>query len=168
MADESCIHCGQHAEDDDRETGSGRVHERCWDAFSEEKPVAKSSVVAGCFGLSMVAAGAVVLSIGLAAFAMGSSLDSANNQNPSDGVFSDVTASTTDGKGEVVETFTATAGDPPAAVQMLLGKFPVQSQADNTDPASTIAAADILASIVINVDLAPTDTLQITWTIDVD
>ncbi len=92
----------------------------------------------------------------------------ANNQNPSDGVFGDVTASTTDGKGEVVETFTATAGDPPAAVQMLLGKFPVQSQADNTDPASTIAAADILASIVINVDLAPTDTLQITWTIDVD
>ena len=86
MADESCIHCGQPAEDDDRETESGRVHVRCWDAFSEEKPVAKSSVVAGCFGLSMVAGGATVLSIGLAALAMASSLHSVDAQNPLVGI----------------------------------------------------------------------------------
>jgi hypothetical protein len=86
MANEPCIHCGQPSEDGDRVTESGRVHERCWDAFSEENPVAKSSVVAGCFGLSMVAGGAVVLSIGLAAFAMGSSLDSAFSQNPVVGI----------------------------------------------------------------------------------
>jgi antitoxin component YwqK of YwqJK toxin-antitoxin module len=84
MANEPCIHCGQPSEDGDRVTESGRVHERCWDAFSEEKPVAKSSVVAGCFGLSMAAGGAVVLSIGLAAFAMGSSLE--GSQNPLVGI----------------------------------------------------------------------------------
>lgn len=87
MADESCIHCGQPAEDDDRETGSGRVHERCWDAFSEEKPVAKSSVVAGILGLGMVAGGATVLSIGLAVLGMASSLHSAGStQNPLVGI----------------------------------------------------------------------------------
>jgi hypothetical protein len=86
MADESCIHCGQPSEDGDRVTESGRVHERCWDAFSEEKPVAKSSVVAGCFGLSMVAGGATLLSIGLAVLAMVASLDSANIQNPLVGI----------------------------------------------------------------------------------
>jgi hypothetical protein len=86
MADESCLHCGQPAEDDDRETESGRVHERCWDAFSEEKPVAKSSVVAGIFGFSMAAAGATVLSIGLAALAMASVLHSADAQNPLVGI----------------------------------------------------------------------------------
>ena len=84
MANEPCIHCGQPSEDGDRVTESGRVHERCWDAFNEEKPVAKSSVVAGCFGLSMAAGGAVVLSIGLAAFAMGSSLG--GSQNPLVGI----------------------------------------------------------------------------------
>jgi antitoxin component YwqK of YwqJK toxin-antitoxin module len=86
MADESCIHCGQPSEDGDRVTESGRVHERCWDAFSEEKPVAKSSVVAGIFGLSMVAGGATLLSIGLAVLAMVASLDSANIQNPLVGI----------------------------------------------------------------------------------
>ena len=86
MADESCIHCGQPSEDGDRVTESGRVHERCWDAFSEEKPVAKSSVVAGCFGLSMVAGGGTLLSIGLAVLAMVASLDSANIQNPLVGI----------------------------------------------------------------------------------
>ena len=92
----------------------------------------------------------------------------ASNQNPADGAFTDVAASVTDGQGEVGVTFTATAGNPPTAVQMLLGKFAEQTQADNTDPTLTIAAVDILASIVISVDLAPTDTLTITWTIDVN
>ena len=86
MANEPCVHCGQPSEDGDRVTESGRVHERCWDAFSEEKPVAKSSVVAGCFGLSMVAGGATVLSIGLAALAMASWLHSVDAQNPLVGI----------------------------------------------------------------------------------
>ena len=86
MADESCIHCGRPAEEDDRETGSGRVHKRCWDAFSEEVPVAKSSKAAGCFGLSMVAGGATVLSIGLAALMMGSALHTVDAQNPLVGI----------------------------------------------------------------------------------
>lgn len=86
MADESCIHCGQPAEDDDRETGSGRVHERCWDAFSEERPVKKLSVVAGIFGFSMAAAGAFVLSFGLAALSMAEVLRTLDPQNPLVGI----------------------------------------------------------------------------------
>jgi hypothetical protein len=87
ISDEFCIHCGQPVDVDCRETRSGRVHVRCWDAFSEEKPVAKSSVVAGCFDLSMVAGGATVLSIGLAALSMASALDR-NSQNILEGIFS--------------------------------------------------------------------------------
>ena len=89
MADESCIHCGQPAEDDDRNTESGRVHEHCWAAFTEEKPVAKSSAVAWFFGLSMAGGGAAAFAIGLAALAMVSllgSLDSAQIQNPLVGI----------------------------------------------------------------------------------
>jgi len=33
IPNESCIHCGQPADNDDPDYGSGRVHERCWDAF---------------------------------------------------------------------------------------------------------------------------------------
>jgi antitoxin component YwqK of YwqJK toxin-antitoxin module len=75
ISDESCIHCGQSADVDDRETGSGRVHERCWDAFNEEKPVAKLPIVAGIFGFSMFAIGGVVLSVGLIALSIASALD---------------------------------------------------------------------------------------------
>jgi hypothetical protein len=33
MSNESCIHCGQPAEEDDRNTSGGRVHDHCWPFF---------------------------------------------------------------------------------------------------------------------------------------
>ena len=74
-----------------------------------------------------------------------------NKWNPADGAYADV-GDTTD-------------GDPAAATQMHL----VKAGVDNTgDGAVLINAVDILATIEISVDLADTDTLEITWTIDVD
>jgi hypothetical protein len=33
MSIESCIHCGQPAKEDDRNTSGGRVHDHCWPFF---------------------------------------------------------------------------------------------------------------------------------------
>ena len=84
--------------------------------------------------------------------------------NPADGAYSNPGANTTDGDGEVILQFLAD-GDPAVATQMHLVKAPF----DNTgDGAVAIAAEDILATIEITVDLADTDTLTVTWTLDVD
>ena len=83
--------------------------------------------------------------------------------NPADGAYSNV-GDTSDGDGSVTLQFLAD-GDPAPATQMHLVKAPV----DNTgDGAVAIVAADILGTIEISVDLADTDTLTITWTIDID
>ena len=83
--------------------------------------------------------------------------------NPADGAYSNV-GDTTDGDGSVTLQFLAD-GDPAAATQMHL----VKAGIDNTgDGAAAIVADDILGTIEISVDLADTDTLTVTWTIDVD
>ena len=84
--------------------------------------------------------------------------------NPSDGTYANV-GTITDGDGSVAVTFQATGADPAAALQMVLGKF---AENDNAGGAGSILAAeDILAGIAISVDLALTDTLTVTWTINV-
>lgn len=83
--------------------------------------------------------------------------------NPADGAYSNVGTSS-DGDGSVTLQFLAD-GDPAAATQMHLVKAGVD---DTGDGAVAIAADDILATIEISVDLSDTDTLTITWTIDVD
>ena len=87
--------------------------------------------------------------------------------NPADGAYTDTTGSGTDGKGEVTLKFLAD-GNPDAAVQMVLGRFPIENNSDDNDASNNLASTDILASITINVDLADTDTLTITWTLDFD
>ena len=83
--------------------------------------------------------------------------------NPADGAYTDV-GTASDGDGSVTLQFLAD-GDPAAATQMHL----VKAGVDNTgDGAAAIIADDILATIEISVDLADTDTLTITWTLDVD
>ena len=86
--------------------------------------------------------------------------------NPADGAYANV-GDTTDGDGKVTLQFLAD-GDPAAATQMHL----VKAGVDDTDPgaggAAAIAAVDILATIEISVDLADTDTLTVTWTLDID
>ncbi len=87
-----------------------------------------------------------------------------NAFNPADGAYSNPGADTTDGAGEVILQFLAD-GDPAVATQMHL----VKAGTDNTgDGAVAIAAEDILATIEITVDLADTDTLTVTWTVDVN
>ena len=100
--------------------------------------------------------------------------------NPVSGTFTD--SGSVDGAGKVTVIFKAAAGDPDPAVQMLLVKTVEDDSAaddgsaDGSNAGSPdlsnnlvdIVAADILAAITISVDLAPTDTLQIDWTIDVD
>ena len=83
--------------------------------------------------------------------------------NPADGAYSDV-GDTSDGDGKVTLKFLAD-GNPDAATQMHLVKAAVD---DTADGAAAIAAADILATLEISVDLADTDTLTIEWTIDLD
>ena len=84
--------------------------------------------------------------------------------NPADGAYSNV-GTTSDGDGKVTLKFLAD-GNPDAATQMHL----VKAAVDDTvaGGAAAIDAADILASLEINVDLADTDTLTIEWTIDLD
>lgn len=82
--------------------------------------------------------------------------------NPADGVYANA-GTATDGDGTVTLTFLA-QGDPAAATQMHLVKAATD---DTVGGALAIAAADILATIEISVDLADTDTLQIIWTINV-
>ena len=88
--------------------------------------------------------------------------------NPADGAYTDA-GTTTDGKGEVTLKFLAD-GNPDAAVQMVLGRFPREDNTgdDAGEASNALATGDILASIAINVDLADTDTLTITWTLDFD
>ena len=84
--------------------------------------------------------------------------------NPADGAYSDV-GDTSDGDGKVTLKFLAD-GNPDAATQMHLVKAAVDDTA--AGGAAAIDAADILATLEINVDLADTDTLTIEWTIDLD
>ena len=84
--------------------------------------------------------------------------------NPADGAYSDV-GTTSDGDGKVTLKFLAD-GNPDAATQMHLVKAAVDDTA--AGGAAAINAADILATLEINVDLADTDTLTIEWTIDLD
>ena len=86
------------------------------------------------------------------------------NNNPADGAYANVGTSS-DGDGSVTLQFLAD-GDPVAATQMHLVKAAVDDTA--TGGAAAIAADDILATIEISVDLDDTDTLTVTWTIDVD
>lgn len=84
--------------------------------------------------------------------------------NPADGAYADV-GTTSDGDGKVTVKFLAD-GNPDAATQMHLVKAAVDDTTDSA--AAAIAAADVLATIEISVDLADTDTLTIEWTIDFD
>ena len=84
--------------------------------------------------------------------------------NPADGAYADV-GTTSDGDGKVTVKFLAD-GNPDAATQMHLVKAAVDDTTDSG--AAAIAAADVLATIEISVDLADTDTLTIEWTIDFD
>ena len=84
--------------------------------------------------------------------------------NPADGAYADV-GTTSDGDGKVTVKFLAD-GDPDAATQMHLVKAAVDDT--TASGAAAIAAADVLATIEISVDLADTDTLTIEWTIDFD
>ena len=90
--------------------------------------------------------------------------DGGVENNPADGAYSNV-GDTTDGDGSVTLQFLAD-GDPAVATQMHLVKAAVDDTA--VGGAAAIAADDILATIEITVDLADTDTLTVTWTIDVD
>lgn len=84
--------------------------------------------------------------------------------NPADGAYANV-GDISDGDGSVVLQFLGD-GDPAPATQMHL----VKAAVDDTGigGAAAISAEDILATIEIAVDLADTDTLTVTWTIDVD
>jgi hypothetical protein len=84
--------------------------------------------------------------------------------NPADGAYTNV-GDTIDGDGSVTLQFLA-VGDPAAATQMHLVKAPTDDTV--AAGAAAIAAADILATIEISVDLDDTDTLTVTWTLDVD
>ena len=84
--------------------------------------------------------------------------------NPADGAYTDV-GDSTDGDGKVTVKLLAD-GDPDAATQMHLVKAAVDDT--TASGAAAIAAADVLATIEISVDLADTDTLTIEWTIDFD
>ena len=84
--------------------------------------------------------------------------------NPADGAWSDTGGDSTDGTGEITLKFLAD-GDPLTATQMHLVKSVVDDTTDSGQAA--IAAEDILATIEIEVNLADTDTLTITWTINV-
>ena len=91
----------------------------------------------------------------------GQDADAVHN-NPADGAFTDGGGDGT-GDGTVTLKFQA-VGDPAAATQMHL----VKSGVDDTAAAGAAAinSDDIAATIEISVDLADTDTLTVTWTID--
>ena len=92
----------------------------------------------------------------------GSDVCGGTDNNPADGTYANV-GSTSDGDGSVAVTFCAN-GDPDPATQMHLVKAPVR---DTSSVALAIIADDILATIEISVDLADTDTLTVTWTINI-
>ena len=87
--------------------------------------------------------------------------------NPADGAYSNPGAITTDGDGEVSVTFLA-QGNPVVTTQMQLVKAPLDDTTIGSPAVPDVAAVDVLAVIEITVDLADTDTLTVTWTIDVD
>lgn len=82
--------------------------------------------------------------------------------NPATGSFSDGGA---DGLGDGSIAVTFTASDAATATQMQLVKAAAE---DTSDGAAEIAVADVLAVIEIDVTLANTDTLTVTWTVDAD
>ena len=86
------------------------------------------------------------------------------NHNPADGAYA--AGATDSGDGTVTVQFLAQSGDPPAALQMRLVKAIPDDTA--TTCCATITLADTLAVIAINVDLADTDTLTITWTLNLN
>lgn len=91
----------------------------------------------------------------------GQNADTVHN-NPADGAFSDGGG---DGVGDGTVTLQFLAvGNPAAATQMHLVKAGVDDTA--ASGAAAIASTDILATIEISVDLADTDTLTVTWTVD--
>ena len=86
--------------------------------------------------------------------------------NPADGAYSDTGGSATDGTGEVTLKFLA-VGNPDNASQMHLVKAGTDDTSTGGGGAVNIAFDDILATIEIGVDLDNTDTLTITWTLNV-
>ena len=82
--------------------------------------------------------------------------------NPADGL--DAATGGGSGDGTVTNQFLA-VGDPAAALQMRLVKAAPDDTAITCCAAITLA--DTLAVIAISVDLADTDTLTVTWTIDI-
>jgi len=86
----------------------------------------------------------------------------AGDQNPANAAFADV-GTTTDGQGRVQLTFTATGN---ASIRrIVLTKAPVDNTADG---AAAITSANILAHQAVTIDLANGDTVQFTWTINLD
>lgn len=83
--------------------------------------------------------------------------------NPADGSYTNVNT-TSDGDGKVQVVFLAN-GDPGVATQMHLVKAIPDDTASGG--AADIVANDCLATIEITVDLDNTDTLTITWTLDI-
>ena len=99
----------------------------------------------------------------------GAGADSAH-ANPADGTFSATgggSGNTTDGAGTVAVTFTemGSSGGPAAALQMRLVN---STPRDTVTETVNVSLAETLATIAISVDLAPTDTLTVTWTIDIN
>lgn len=85
------------------------------------------------------------------------------NQNPAAGTYADV-GTTTDGQGRVQLTFTAAGA---ATIErLLLTKAGVDDTA--VGGAVAIAEADIVAWQDVSIVLANADTLQITWTVNLD
>lgn len=82
--------------------------------------------------------------------------------NPAVGTFSDGGA---DGLGDGSIAVTFTASGSATATQMQLVKA---APADTTSSGTLISASDVLAVIEIDVTLANTDTLTVTWTVDAD
>lgn len=82
--------------------------------------------------------------------------------NPADGL--DAATGGGSGDGTVTVQFLA-VGDPDAALQMRLVKAPPD---DTASCCGAITLAQTLAVIAINVDLADTDTLTVTWTLNLN
>jgi len=92
------------------------------------------------------------------------------HQNPADGTFSATgggSTNTTDGAGTVAVTFTGmgSGAGPAAALQMRLVN---STPRDTLLESVAVSLAETLATIAISVDLAATDTLTVTWTIDIN
>ena len=93
----------------------------------------------------------------------------ADEWNPADGVYQIGGRGANDGDGVVTVTFLAGSGNPGPALRMLLTTAALNDTNDvpSATTADDILIGEILAFININVDLADTDTLTITWTVDI-